>query len=471
MFNGATVHGITGTKWLRHPAEIPLLVAAAITTFLGYFGWFGIIAWLASSSDATGVEAEVRSLFLDGGTLSQAVLVIPLFPLIVWIIRAVTYAQLRASSVQMSPTQFPEGYRMVVEAAQEFGLRRVPDAYVVLGNGQINAFAAGHGFRRFVAVYSDLFEIGGQARDPEALRFIIGHEVGHLAAGHVSYLRLIFSQLVSYVPFLGQAFSRAQEYTADNHGYAYSPEGVPGAMGVLSGGKYLGAEVNTHALADRATREKGFWLHMSNWLSTHPINTWRAHALRDRSRPGRIMIRPPESTAWFPPSAPSGSGWSDSWPTPQQMRSVLDSTTTSVPSEEQFGRYPGVAYETPRNELRWASPVPVSVGTEPAEQAGIIAGGPGGGVLGVLGQNPLVHTDGGGIVAFGHGLLSGDEPWILGLRRLIVGRPRQLLGGNTGELAGHGIFHRSNPLDEGFFRLATGEVSDGLAGGNGHHGG
>ena len=369
MFNGATVHGITGTKWLRHPAEIPLLVAAAITTFLGYFGWFGIIAWLASSSDATGVEAEVRSLFLDGGTLSQAVLVIPLFPLIVWIIRAVTYAQLRASSVQMSPTQFPEGYRMVVEAAQEFGLRRVPDAYVVLGNGQINAFAAGHGFRRFVAVYSDLFEIGGQARDPEALRFIIGHEVGHLSAGHVSYLRLIFSQLVSYVPFLGQAFSRAQEYTADNHGYAYSPEGVPGAMGVLSGGKYLGAEVNTHALADRATREKGFWLHMSNWLSTHPINTWRAHALRDRSRPGRIMIRPPESTAWFPPSAPSGSGWSDSWPTPQQMRSVLDSTTTSVPSEEQFGRYPGVAYETPRNELRWASPVPVSVGTEPAEQA------------------------------------------------------------------------------------------------------
>ena len=369
MFNGATVHGITGTKWLRHPAEIPLLVAAAITTFLGYFGWFGIIAWLASSSDATGVEAEVRSLFLDGGTLSQAVLVIPLFPLIVWIIRAVTYAQLRASSVQMSPTQFPEGYRMVVEAAQEFGLRRVPDAYVVLGNGQINAFAAGHGFRRFVAVYSDLFEIGGQARDPEALRFIIGHEVGHLAAGHVSYLRLIFSQLVSYVPFLGQAFSRAQEYTADNHGYAYSPEGVPGAMGVLSGGKYLGAEVNTHALADRATREKGFWLHMSNWLSTHPINTWRAHALRDRSRPGRIMIRPPESTAWFPPSAPSGSGWSDSWPTPQQMRSVLDSTTTSVPSEEQFGRYPGVAYETPRNELRWASPVPVLVGTEPAGQA------------------------------------------------------------------------------------------------------
>lgn len=329
---------------------------------MGYGIWFIIISWLAGSSEATGLEAEVRNLFLDGGTLSQVLLVIPLVPLIVWVVRAIIYAQLRAGSVQMSPTQFPEGYRMVVEAAREFGLRRVPDAYVVLGNGQINAFASGHGFRRFVAVYSDLFEIGGQARDPEALRFIIGHEVGHLAAGHVSYFRLIFSQLAGYVPLLGQALSRAQEYTADNHGYANAPQGVAGAMGVLSGGKYLGSEVNTHALADRATRERGFWLHLSNWLSSHPVNTWRAHALRDRSRPGRIMIRPPESTAWFPPSAPSGSGWSDSWPTPEQMISVLDSTATSVPSEEQFGRYPGLSYETPRNELRWASPVPVPVG-------------------------------------------------------------------------------------------------------------
>ena len=156
-FNGATVHGILGTRWLRHPAEIPLLIAAIITTILGYIGWGGVIIWLASVPKPTGVGATIRKQLMEGGTLSQVILIIPLLPLLVWIIRAIMYAQLRASSVQMSPTQFPEGYRMVVEAAQEFGLRRVPDAYVVLGNGQINAFASGHGFRRFVAVYSDLF--------------------------------------------------------------------------------------------------------------------------------------------------------------------------------------------------------------------------------------------------------------------------------------------------------------------------
>ena len=362
MFNGATVHGFRGIRQLRHPAEIPLLIATSMATALAYLAWIALVIWLVTVPEPTGPGAQVRDFFLsEEGSGAQFLLLVPIIPIILWVVRAMTYAKLRATAVQMSPTQFPEGYRMVVEAARQFGLRRVPDAYVTMGNGQINAFAAGHGYRRFVVVHSDLFEIGGRARDPEALRFVIGHEVGHLAAGHISMLRLLFVTLGLNVPLLGKALVRAQEYTADNHGYAYAPQGVPGVMGVLSGGKYLGAEVNTRALADRATREKGLWLHMTVWRSTHPVITWRAHALRDRSRPGRIMIRPPESTAWFPPSAPSGSGWSGSWPTPEQMLAALDSTSSSVPSEEQFGRYPGVVYDLPRDELRWASPVPVPV--------------------------------------------------------------------------------------------------------------
>ena len=64
----------------------------------------------------------------------------------------------------------------------------------------------------------------GSARDPEALRFVIGHEVGHLAAGHVSYFRLVFSTVINMIPILGPALSRTQEYTADNFGYSFAPE-------------------------------------------------------------------------------------------------------------------------------------------------------------------------------------------------------------------------------------------------------
>src|SRR5690625_5680034 len=93
----------------------------------------------------------------------------------------------------------------------------------MMGSGSVNAFAVGHGFRRYVVIPSDMFEVGGHSRDPEALRFVIGHEVGHLAAGHVSYFRLVFTNLLSLLPILGPALSRAQEYTADNFGYTFAP--------------------------------------------------------------------------------------------------------------------------------------------------------------------------------------------------------------------------------------------------------
>ena len=366
LFNGATVHGMWGIKALRHPAELGLMWASAALSFLGFVTWAVLCVWLVADPEPTGSLADLRDFFVGSNASygAQFMLFVPLIPIIAWVIRAMLYAQQRALGVQMSPTQFPEGYRMVVEAAQKFGLRRVPDAYVVLGNGSVNAFASGHGFRRFVVVYSDLFEVGGKARDPEALRFVIGHEVGHLAAGHVSWLRIVATTLTANVPLLGPALSRAQEYTADNHGYAVAPQGAAGAVGLLSGGKYLGAQVNLHAMADRATREKGFWLHLAVWGASHPVNTWRAHALRDRRAPGRIMVRPKETTAWFQPTSLAGSTHTPSWPTPAQVLAVLDNNGPRS-SEEQFGRYPGVEYSEPRDALRLADPTPVPVAHTP----------------------------------------------------------------------------------------------------------
>ncbi|VEG73430.1 Putative Zn-dependent protease, contains TPR repeats [Actinomyces slackii] len=340
-----------------------MLIVAAVLAALIYLTWIVLLVWLSQGPavEPGTMPAKIHEL-VTGTTGMELLAILPVLPFFVWVGRAMLYARARANAVQMSPTQFPEGYRMVVEAAQSFGLRRVPDAYVALGNGSINAFASGHGFRRFVTINSDLFEVGGSARDPEALRFIIGHEVGHIAAGHTSYLRSFLSQILVYIPVLGQAFSRAQEYTADNHGFATAPKGAAATMAVLAGGKYLGAQVNAHALAERAVREKGLWVHLAAWGASHPLLTWRMHALRDRSAPGRLMIRPRDTAAWFPPFQPSGHELSAIWPTPAQVLAHMDACRPQVQAEEQFGRYPGVEYSTPRDTLRWASPVPVPRG-------------------------------------------------------------------------------------------------------------
>lgn len=160
------------------------------------------------------------------------------------------------------------------------------------------------------------------------------------------------------MPLLGKALSRAQEYTADNHGYDVAPAGAPGAIGLLGAGKYLGAQVNLHAVADRAVYERGLWVHLVQWSSTHPVLTWRAHALRDRSRPGRLMVRP--GHALYPPVSPIGRERSRNWPTPAEVLAGMRDDEPRVPgAEEQFGRYPGLSYSASRDELHLADPTPL----------------------------------------------------------------------------------------------------------------
>ena len=348
LFNGATGHGVMGRKGIRHPWEMPLLWVGVGLTILAYTAWWILIISTVVLRFTEG-EATVASLWQYVGILPffiQLAVILPLAPILIWWGRAMMYAQLRTSAVRMSPTQFPEGYRMVVEAAQQFGLRKVPDAYVVMGNGVINAFAAGHGFRRFVTVHSDLFEVGGATRDPEALRFVIGHEVGHLAAGHVSYFRMVFTTVIRMIPILGPGFSRAQEYSADNYGYSFTPTGAPGVMGLLSGGKYLGADVNVNELADRAATDPSLFVHWANATSSHPVTTWRAHALRDRSTPGSLWIRP--SGALYTSPLPPGHVWSSRYPTPSAALAMLAAADAHRPAGYggQFGRFSGIDYSS-----------------------------------------------------------------------------------------------------------------------------
>jgi Zn-dependent protease with chaperone function len=267
---------------VRHPQEILTLVIAILAS-LGLLAW-AITEVVWALQDAR--DPDVYALNLLFGHF------------IVWFARGQLWAQQRLRGIRLTPTQFPEAHAMLVDAAARSGLSYVPDAYVVLGNGAINAAASGHGFRRFVMIHSDLLEVGGAAREPEALRFVIAHEVGHIAAGHVSYWRILATMASQWIPFVGSTLSRAQEYTADNYGFALVPHGAKPAMATLAGGKYLGRSIDVDAMADRATMEPGFFVWLVNALSTHPALLWRMHALRDRRSPGRLLWRPREPFPW-----------------------------------------------------------------------------------------------------------------------------------------------------------------------------
>lgn len=320
---------------IRHPGELPWLLAAYGITLFAYIG-VAIYFLTSFIPDLMAVDIdETTGSASNIGIALQLSLLAVYLPILVFFARAMLYGQLRVTAVRISPTQFPEAYQMVVEAARAAGLRRVPDAYVQLGNGQINAFASGHGHRRFIVIYSDLFEIGGAPRNPNALRFIIGHEVGHIAAGHTSYFRLIFTSLFSQLPFAGPILSRAQEYTADNYGYRFCPQGAPEVTSVLAAGKYLMNEVNFDEYANRAVYEGGFFTWIANLNASHPVGTWRAHALRDRSEPGRLVWRPKNNPP-YPLSMIPAAEAAETWADPLQASDYM-ATYPEDPDNQHFG--------------------------------------------------------------------------------------------------------------------------------------
>ncbi|MGI5119872.1 M48 family metallopeptidase [Marinactinospora thermotolerans] len=251
----------------RHPWENPLLVACL--TILA-----GAVAPLVHSLWTSGALHRV--------TLGAAALL-----LAGWVARGVRDAGRRARGVKVSPTQFPKAHRMVRELAVDMGLNRVPDAYVVAGAAP-GACARGAGGGRWVVVPGDLFEVGGRLRDPDALRFLLAHELGHFAAGHAAPWRRAAAAGALAVPLLGTALWRAMEYTADDHACAHCPEGSHGIR-ILAGGKYLYPMVNLGEMAGRARTERGVFPLLHNMLSRRPPLVRRMAAVRDRSRPGRLF--------------------------------------------------------------------------------------------------------------------------------------------------------------------------------------
>ena len=177
-------------------------------------------------------------------------------------------AYVKGSAVRLGPDQFPDLYQRVQELATRAGLRKAPDAYLMQAGGTLNALATRFFRSKMIVLYSDLLDACGKnlaARD-----MIIGHELGHIKAGHLHWMGL---QAPGYfVPFLGAAYSRAREYTCDRYGAALcgDPKGALVGLAILSAGGKRGPGVNLQAWVQQRNDMTTGWLTLARWLMGHP---------------------------------------------------------------------------------------------------------------------------------------------------------------------------------------------------------
>ncbi len=205
------------------------------------------------------------------------------------------YGTQRAQGVRITPEQFPEVYDMWQTMATALRMKRVPELYTVNGNGVLNAFAACvPGFRYFSTVNSDILEACLRNQDWETLKFILGHELGHMKLGHVTWwwwLLTFMGNLPGVNYIFGLPLSRAKEYSCDKIGHTFAADDAYRGLTMLGAGKHLYSQLNTQAHLEESTERRGFWMTVSNFFSTHPIINWRINAVRRDHNGGIFFFR------------------------------------------------------------------------------------------------------------------------------------------------------------------------------------
>jgi Zn-dependent protease with chaperone function len=269
---------------LRNPLEIPVYVVCVIVNLLIAVALVGLaIVELAPSRFHALVIASAPLRLAVGSILLAAFVVGLLFV----IGRQLTRAASRGSAVLATVHQFPEIEQIKREAAARLGFRgrREPEIYVTAGNGVLNAFAASTFGHDYVVVHSDLFA-NTLEQNRRALRFIVGHELGHIRLGHTRLWYLLSTAFSGLVPLLGPYLSRLRELSCDRHGAWFEPEGGDGLV-LLTAGRYVYRQVRLPDLLEQARRNVGFWNTVAQLQLSHPYTVRR---IAELSRLG--LIRP-----------------------------------------------------------------------------------------------------------------------------------------------------------------------------------
>ncbi|HEX2816511.1 MAG TPA: M48 family metallopeptidase [Phenylobacterium sp.] len=246
-----------------------------IAIVLGALIWvlFGLGLWAAVKT-ANSQVLGVLSLYIVYGVL-------------IWFGYLIAGAIYRATAfgnmILLSPNQFPQLYEMVETGAKELGLSPTPATFLYNSNGLFNAFARRLMGGRYVFLTSALVE----ANDDEQVRFVIGHELGHHAAGHLNPWLNFLKMPAYFVPFLMPAYSRSREYSCDNIGAYLSKDPVASrsALQMLGCGcRRLNGAMSCEAFVAQEAMVPPVAGFVAEIFRSHPRLTRRVAAIRDGVR-------------------------------------------------------------------------------------------------------------------------------------------------------------------------------------------
>jgi len=195
--------------------------------------------------------------------------------------------RLLGSAVKVSDRQFSRIHKLTQECSETLGII-TPQVYII-NSPVLNAGTYGTDEESFIVVHSALID----AYTDDELRFVIGHECGHIHNSHVVYLTTLHFLRVVAEAYLGpvvmpailplNAWSRRAEITCDRAGVLCSKNEVVAARALTKlvvGSKRLYEEFNLEAFLEQYEEGKESIGRYMEALASHPYLPKRVLALR-----------------------------------------------------------------------------------------------------------------------------------------------------------------------------------------------
>lgn len=256
---------------LVYKNEKPLLMVTAV---------FAVLIWLA--------------LLL--GTFGLVLLYLLLGYVIFLFAHSAFISHLKGTGVRISRDQYPDLYDRLLRCCEEVGVKEIPEAYL-LRTDFFNALATRFLGRHFIVLFTDV--VDALEDRPDAIDFYIGHELGHIHRRHLIWGPMLAP--AAWLPVLGPALRRAEEYTCDRYGVAccQAPDDIKAALAAIAAGDTRWKTMDVDAYVGQVAATSGFWMSFNELTGDYPWLTKRmatAIALsegREVSHPGRNKL------AWF----------------------------------------------------------------------------------------------------------------------------------------------------------------------------
>lgn len=238
----------------------------AVLCVIGALIWAGTI-YLLFATEKDQLMALLPLLFY-----------VVLFVVFFFVLAILFRATAMGNMILVSKEQFPHIHQMVAEGAEKLRIPE-PEAFIYNSNGLINAFARQVFGRRYLLLTSAIID----ATTDEQVKFIVGHELGHHAAGHLDLTGYLLRLPARLIPFLHKAYSRQCEYTSDKLGLVISRDVEHSARAITMlgcGCQRLNGKLNLFAFEKQEEKVPAVSGFIAEILRSHPRLTRRVLALK-----------------------------------------------------------------------------------------------------------------------------------------------------------------------------------------------